>query len=195
MTKRFQDANLRMEDFTQVVLVECPQCKKRAYARKEKEQDDALLSCPDCHFHRVDNNVRYNISLKAFCNNCAHPIVVERFMQKEAVEELHLTCPGCKHKECYRPKVTPIRISQSVNSGCTDPWFGCELWLQAPFRSEVFWANNYEHLDYMRAYISAGLRERNMREFYTLVEKLPNFIKSAKNREKLVKLIDKLKKK
>ncbi|MEH3114660.1 hypothetical protein [Pedobacter terrae] len=74
-------------------------------------------------------------------------------------------------------------------------YFGAELWLRAPFKNEVFWAFNFEHLLYLESYISANLREHKDRSHYTLLEKLPKFYHLAKNREALLKLIEKLKNK
>jgi hypothetical protein len=68
-----------------------------------------------------------------------------------------------------------------------DPYFGYSLWLQENFKSFIFWAYNYEHLDYLDSYKKSKLRERNNRTGWTLVEKLPSFIKEAKNRAKLGK--------
>lgn len=142
MNTRFKDANLRLSDFTNTILVVCPKCQKKATIRQSKE-DGAVLSCPECHY--INNK--------------------------------------------------PLEISEHSDSITRDYWFGQELWLVASIKNDVFWANNYEHLDYMKQYISSGLRERNNRAFSTLVEKLPGFIKSAKNRERLLKLIEKLEKK
>jgi len=124
-------------------------------------------------------------------------------------DKVLVVCPKCGKKavvnkeedailscyECHYISNKPDENNEKRYSMTTDYWFGCELWLQAAFKTEVFRANNYEHLAYMKEYIGAGLRERNNREFFTLVEKLPNFIKSAKNRDKLLKLIEKLEKK
>jgi hypothetical protein len=74
-----------------------------------------------------------------------------------------------------------------------DPFMGLDVWLQSNFKQYFFWAYNYAHLNYLENYIAAKLRERNNRKHMTMVEKLPLFIKSAKNREDLLKLIAKLK--
>lgn len=126
-------------------------------------------------------------------------------------DKVLVVCPRCKKKatvihqadkgavlscfECHHSSSKPLAVQDRNYSITTDYWFGEELWLQASFKDEVLWANNYEHLEYIRQYIQAGLRERNNRAFYTMVEKLPAFIKSAKNRDKLLKRIDKLMKK
>ncbi len=72
-------------------------------------------------------------------------------------------------------------------------YFNAALWLQHPFKNEVFWAYNLEHLQYLEAYIGATLREHKDRTHFTLLEKLPRFYHEAKNREPLLKIIEKLK--
>ncbi|MGO4770339.1 hypothetical protein ACEN2I_01645 [Flavobacterium sp. W22_SRS_FK3] len=74
-------------------------------------------------------------------------------------------------------------------------YFDAELWLQLPFKNDIFWAYNESHLVYLEQYIAATLREHKDRTHFTLVEKLPKFYHEAKNREPLLKIIDKLKKK
>jgi hypothetical protein len=73
-------------------------------------------------------------------------------------------------------------------------YFNADLWLQAPFKDEIFFAYNDAHLLYLEQYIVAELREHKDRTHFTLLEKLPKFYHEAKNRASLVKLIQKLKK-
>jgi hypothetical protein len=47
-------------------------------------------------------------------------------------------------------------------------------------------------LNEIRSYVSSRLRERQTMSPTTMVERLPNFIKEARNRETIVKAIDKL---
>jgi hypothetical protein len=58
-----------------------------------------------------------------------------------------------------------------------------------------FWAYNDDHLHYLEGYIGAGLRERKTAPQLSMVEKLPRFMQLAKNREVLLKLIARLKRK
>ncbi|WP_367754446.1 hypothetical protein [Flavobacterium sp. WC2430] len=74
-------------------------------------------------------------------------------------------------------------------------YFDAELWLQMSFKETVFFAYNDEHLVYLKRYITATLREHKDRTHFTLLEKLPRFYHEAKNREALLKIINKLKKK
>jgi len=132
-----------------------------------------------------------NLTLDAFsdkilvvCPKCKGKAIVRKTVEPESAQ---LSCSSCHY---FTNK--PVKTEYKSYSLTHDYYFDCEIWLQASFKNERFWAHNYEHLAYMKQYIGAGLRERNDREFFTLVEKLPGFIKSAKNREKLLKIIDRL---
>jgi hypothetical protein len=57
------------------------------------------------------------------------------------------------------------------------------------------WAYNYDHLHYLEEYIGASLRERKTAPHLSMVEKLPRFMQLAKNREALLRLIARLKRK
>uniref|UniRef100_UPI004047227E hypothetical protein n=1 Tax=Polaribacter sp. TaxID=1920175 RepID=UPI004047227E len=74
-------------------------------------------------------------------------------------------------------------------------YFDAALWYAASFKNDYFFAYNEAHLLYLEQYIGAKLREHKDRSHFTLLEKLPKFYHEAKNREALLKLIEKLKKK
>jgi hypothetical protein len=68
----------------------------------------------------------------------------------------------------------------------TDPCSGLPLWLAVPFRGRVLWAVNADHLTFMENYVAAHLRETppgNSR----LASRIPAWIKSAKNRDDILR--------
>lgn len=72
-----------------------------------------------------------------------------------------------------------------------DPSSGLRLWLSVPFRGRVLWALNADHLTFLENYVAAGLRETapgNGR----LASRLPAWIKSAKNRDDIVRALARL---
>ncbi len=192
---RFQDENLSLQSFSRHFLVQCPQCQKMAEVKSE-ENGAAKLACRHCGLVKSNNPLRYRMQMKRNCPKCGELFqldLVDNLEKKE--EKVKVTCSNCRDVQVYEPKYMEYRVlSQSFGEG-KDGYFGCELWLQTDFRGNVLWANNREHLDYLKRYIQARLRERNDRQGFTLVEKLPQFIKSAKNREALLKEIEKLEKK
>ncbi|WP_433454275.1 hypothetical protein ACQPXS_39405 [Streptomyces sp. CA-142005] len=79
-----------------------------------------------------------------------------------------------------------------------DPYFGVRLWLQRETRHGRLWAYDLRHLDLIRRYAAAGLRERapwyDTGQKTTLVARLPVWIKSAKNRDEVLRTVDRLRK-
>ncbi len=72
-----------------------------------------------------------------------------------------------------------------------------ELWLKTECNGKELWAFNEEHLKYLKDYVQAKLRERKKDEKTgwsnsSIDSRLPNWIKSSKNREKILKCIQKI---
>ena len=71
-----------------------------------------------------------------------------------------------------------------------DPVFHLELYYLDMFRGKPVWGLNRDHLNYLIAYISAGLREKpdnGMKR--TASHTLPAYMKEAKNRAAMVKTL------
>lgn len=79
-----------------------------------------------------------------------------------------------------------------IRNGC-EPYFGLELWFLDYFDNKPVWAVNREHLAYLIEYLSADLRERPAGYKYTSTktqaDHLPSFMKTAKNRERIIKIL------
>lgn len=135
-------------------------------------------------FH--DQNLRLSHFQKDVCIVC--PLCTRKAIAKVdyTTKNARLFCLHCGYN-----KETATGDLQMAAHG----YFGAELWFYAPFKDDVFWAFNFEHLIYLESYISASLREHKDRLHFTLLEKLPKFYHLAKNREALLKLIEKLKNK
>ena len=78
----------------------------------------------------------------------------------------------------------------------TDPYFDLPLWLQIVTRHGWLWAYNLEHLDLIRRYVQAPLRERapwyDHGQKMTLTARLPRWIKTAKHRDEVLRAVDRL---
>jgi len=61
-----------------------------------------------------------------------------------------------------------------------------------PFDDNLLWAYNFGHLDYLKNYVGAKLREAASGGKYALAWKLPNFIRLAKNRARVLKALSRL---
>ncbi|MBC2900559.1 hypothetical protein [Streptomyces cupreus] len=70
------------------------------------------------------------------------------------------------------------------------------LWLQADTRHGELWAYGLEHLDLIRRFVAADLRERapwyEHGRKMTCVGRLPAWVKSAKHRTEVLRVIDRM---
>jgi uncharacterized Zn finger protein len=164
--------------------VHCPKCGHLATVTTSQSYDTSndKLICQNCnHVEKRKDLIRYNATVKRNCDNCGQPIKASIPNNKEKIEELTLSCSKCGQVRTYKPRndITGL-IYKSI--GACDPIFYLPLWFQTDIKRESFWAYNREHLAEIRSYVSAKLRERQTMTHTTMVERLPNFIKAAKNR-------------
>jgi len=125
------------------------------------------------------------------CQRCAGAAVVrteDDQSQHWHVRPRRLHCLSCAYTMTWDP------ATASRWGGPFDPFFGWPLWLQASCcGGKTLWAFNPEHLDLIEGYVRARLRERRHERAYTsLLEKLPAWIKSAKNRDDVLRTIRRL---
>lgn len=80
-----------------------------------------------------------------------------------------------------------------------DWYFHQPLWLQTPCSSEILWAYNEEHLAFLEAFVQAKQRTSVRGEHgwsnQSLMNRLPMWMKLAKNRDEVLHCLEKLKQK
>lgn len=173
--------------------VECPKCKKEAEVSYDTRKGKVL--CLNCkHIEWGSNLIRFRAIIRRSCDNCGKPIETTISNNKVEVEELTIPCPNCGIIRTYKPRNEEYKLVYK-NEGLGDPVFNLPLWFQCDVRGNLFWGYNRKHLTEIRNYVSSILRERQTMTHTTMVERLPNFIKDAKNRAAIVKAIDKMLKK
>lgn len=78
--------------------------------------------------------------------------------------------------------------------GAFDPIARQPLWLKAPCCGRTLWALNAEHLAVLERYVGAAVRSRTAApSAYTMIEVLPRWMKVAKHRGEVLRVIDRLK--
>lgn len=147
------------------------------------------------HSENAIDLVRYKLIVKRNCDTCGKEFEIDIPNQKEKAEEITIPCPHCGTTRTYKPKNEEYKVGYPNKGQASDPIFNLPLWFQADIRGDLFWAYNRRHLNDIKTYVAAKLRERQTTTHTTMVEKLPNFIKEAKNRETLVKIIERLERK
>lgn len=202
--ERFQDENQFLGSFANEVFVKCPKCESKAAVKRELTSGcncgrcyTTVFECKHC-FYKLDKPVYQYIAYgNPYCNNCFEKYEFESQRLKEKPERYKAKCPHCSFKEEWEPKVKEVLQNSEVEDGLVrEQYYNFPLWFQKEVNGNIFWAYNQDHIDYLERYIKAGLRERNSKVNYnsSLVSRLPKFVKEAKNREKLLKILEKWKK-
>lgn len=194
--KIFKDSDQDISSWSKDTLVKCPSCGKRALLKNDRSvfqwyfNENSEIHCPNCGLTINQKElVRYRLELRKNCSNCGQEIRKTIPNLKEKKEYLTVKCENCGDTEKHKPRNVSKRVVFPNQVGAKDPIFGVSLWLQEEIKGNILWAFNYDHLEYLKNYVSAALRERNG---MTVSAKLPQFIKDKKNRTKLLKLIDKM---
>jgi hypothetical protein len=136
-------------------------------------QDEFLVRCPSCDscatVRRIDRDNTDGFPLYRFsCTAC-----------------------GAAKDWCDR------EIIARSDSEPRDDYFHYPLWLQSPCCGQTLWAYNLRHLEFIESFVRAELRERQPDDRYgwcnrSLFSRLPKWMQSAKNREKILKAIAKI---
>lgn len=135
--------------------------------------------------------------MDTYCCNNEDKIKFESQLLNEKPDKIKLKCAVCNEVKEFKPKVEEVSFMlTSDNTVVREGYFNAEIWYQKEFSKSFFWAYNLEHIHYLERYIKADLRERNNNGSNngTMISRLPKFVKEAKNRDKLLKIIDKWKK-
>ncbi|MDC7685000.1 hypothetical protein PQU92_17075 [Asticcacaulis sp. BYS171W] len=113
----------------------------------------------------------------------------------EGVTARRLVCSACGHNRDVEPRDARVTTYPPTNNLCN----GLSLWYDIESRHGRFYAYNDAHLDHIATYIASNLRQmapsptgvRNA----SITSRLPLWVKQAKNRTEVLKLIDKLRSK
>ncbi|TGE21011.1 hypothetical protein [Hymenobacter metallicola] len=196
---RFTGAPTWKQSYWADMLVECPKCAHAALitanvrARDFRYLPNSTLACSHCAYtERAADAVAYRVSIKRNCDTCGKEVATVIPRSRQKVDTLAVVCPHCGVTRTYQPRNEAHRLTYQASGPGVDPIFNLPLWLQADVKGQVLWAYNRSHLNDIKRYVASHLRERNIAGHNTMVERLPQFIKAAKNREAVLKAIEKL---
>jgi hypothetical protein len=195
---RFTGQPKRLYDFMDTFDVHCPECSGHATVQVPFFLDykKAELKCNSCHFsENISNRKRYILTGKAKCIFCLELLQTETEGKKKIPKTFNIRCTSCKKMNTIKENWTEIFLKYNTDGIC-DPAFGLPLWFTGNVKGNLIWAYNRAHLEEIKDYVSSKLRERSTNSFkMTMVEKLPDFIKLASNREEVLKALDRMLKK
>jgi len=202
-TERHVDPGLPLGSYSDEVLCECPNCGGPARVRASVHWSvpistrEARAQCLRCSFSRELADGKWRGPILGYrkqpCPNCGYRwLVVEVFRERpdsRLKKAEKVCCPLCR--EMSELQLEWLR-EENTNRPI-DPYFGLPLWLQSNCCCKVLWAYNRRHLNAIRSYIAAVRRERGGASGkWSMVARLPAWVKSAKNREAVLKCITRL---
>lgn len=181
---------------TSDIQVKCPKCHSSGIVTAD--QDNAYFRCHSCGYQETRERTVYRYDIHNQCRNCGRYYRVDiEDKTKQHFSVLSVACPYCgtimqgevhKMAEAYS-------YTAEIQNG-REPYFGLELWFLTSFQEKPVWALNREHLAYLIDYLSADLREKPLdMTTKTQADHLPTFMKTAKNRKRIVKLLKKMQEK
>jgi len=200
--KRHLDKSGPLPSFADTVIAVCPDCGGPAVSKNPSlysipfRPQDARIQCLRCTFSRKgEKGLWFGPSTdvaKDRCPKCGFKWLVSTRSRRYRSARQKLTigaeCPACQTR-----LEMPVRSHKKPFSGeAIDPVFGLPLWLQTPCCGHTIWAYNRRHLTQLQAYVAATLRERVPSGRWTMFTRLPQWIKSAKNREAVMRSLHRL---
>ena len=175
------------------IQVKCPKCHGTGMVTAD--DDNAYFRCLSCGHQETRDRTIYRYDVHNQCKNCGRYYRVDiEDTAKQHFSVLYVACPYCGKTMSGEVHKTAEAFSYigEIRDG-REPYFGLELWFLTSFQGKPVWALNREHLAYLIGYLSADLREKPPgRAKMTQADHLPTFMKTAKNRERIVKLLKKL---
>jgi len=186
--------------FSTLIWVRCPNCNMAAKVETnlgkltipEPQQHQSTLKCSGCGLIKTHNELWYGLyqgHLSIACGFCGSHLNYTTKPSKNIKTKAAITCEVCNNEKEYALQWYKFKQDFTI-----DPYFGLDLYLQVNIKENVLWVYNIDHLKYLRHYVSSTLREGYGRHKYSLITNLPQWVKSAKNRELIVKKLDFLEK-
>lgn len=181
------------------ICVTCPRCGGMGLVTAKDGQ--YRFRCTRCGRAETKQLSGFRYRVQNQCPSCGRfynvPIPDRK---RQTFPVLRVPCPYCGTVAPGRVEKTAQAVwygGDGVLWEGRDPIFGFDLWFRAEFDGKPVWALNREHLAYLIGYLSAGLREKapDNPGLRTQADMLPTFMKTAKNRVRLVKKLQKLQQK
>ncbi len=164
MTSAFTDSGQTLANFVETIYVRCPKCNKRAHVIRIPDDEEEILA--ETSSRQGSPSFRRSFSPRK------------------------LSCLHCGYTSIWQGN--GLR-----RDGPYDWYFQLPLWLQTPCCGDILWAFNEEHLSFLERYVTAKQRIKYYAEGQirngTMASRLPTWMKSAKNRDQVLKGISRLK--
>ena len=181
------------------LCVTCPRCGGMGLVRLQEGR--YRFQCTRCGYGQQKKLSGFRCRVQNLCQSCGRYYNVPIYDQRrQTFPVLRVPCPYCGFEMPGRVEQTGQAVWYGGDGALRrgqDPIFGYDLWFLTSLDGKPVWALNREHLAYLIGYLSARLREKpsDWTGGRTQADDLPTLMKRAKNRERLVKKLQKLQQK
>lgn len=206
------------------IWIKCPKCQALAFVWEEKTGENYLANCActHCafrgqnlfteHFTHRTNQYRsfsyYNmkddlqnyfgevrVTIKEKCSCKEGKFLLDKFYadKTKIPTPITLNCSFCGESKDFFAKDDNVKVQRNAQID-SDPFLNYPLYLREETDLGKIFAYHPEQLATLKAYIMADLRE-NTHYHKSYFSRMPTWIKSAKNRDLVLKAIGKLEQK
>ncbi len=195
---RHVDSGARLASFSDEVLVACSRCAApgAVHAQWSPYRWTGSFACGNCNLSLSTEAQDWVgpvvVQGRRACGHCGHKWlkVCDEHETRPAVMSIEKTA-ACL--ECARPSTVPVEIARAPDKDrAIDPHFGLPLQLVVSTRHGPVWAYNARHLGELRSYVGATLRSRHGTANASILSRLPQWMKTAKHRDEMLKAFDRL---
>lgn len=194
--------------FSNKIFVKCPKCNNIGkittnfltrytipYCSHNFESKFVCLTC--CHMINSKDNKWYGKFIGCIgeyhgglaCRVCGSKVFKILAPTNKIYKTTLVRCSTCNQEKEYE-----INWSNYIKDEAYDPYFGLELILKFEIKDNVIWFYNFEHLNYIKTYLLSNVKDDTKAYKYSLIFKLPKFVKLAKNKDYIIKSMLKLEK-
>ena len=199
MNSRYYDEGYSLLYWEKEVEAVCPKCGETGVIKGNPSwrEWNATFMCKGCSHSLRTERDNWQGPVRGFgkrpCGYCGHKwVYAEEFCETpSSIKKCKKvsSCPVCNKES----EVELTYYKNEPEDHAIDPYFGLELALKENTRHGAVWAYGEPHLEELKKYIGAKLREGSS-EKWSYLSRLPTWLKSAKNRDMVLKAIGKLEK-
>jgi hypothetical protein len=168
--------------------------KEMMQNRNDPPKSGKMKSAPQRFQDRRESLFDFAAESLVVCPRCSHCALVTHVgsTASNSFVPYRLICPHCG---LTRQEQTGLRRVWS--DAPEDGIFHLPLWLQAPCCGHVLWAHNARHLQFLKDYVGAELREHRRDPEHgwlnkSLASRLPKWMQLARHRNEILRVIEKL---
>lgn len=198
--EEYIDSGYHLAHFADEVWCSCPECGNLAIVRAQPSSappwtlEKARIVCRSCPYTQewsIDAWLGPAIGdAVGLCDSCGS--LLEREFRRQKFRHDLPESAVVRCEVCGRESNTKLNWRRPFEATAVDPYFSLPLHLKIGCGRGELWAYNPRHLDELIRFARARIRRRTPIQGLSMIARLPPWVKSAKNRGKVIKCLEAL---